>query len=130
MTNLIITLLIQNAALINYDMNICTKPHYNKTYVYTNISGIHTVTGSEYNGVAELFFKNDLWTEAYLLSIAGNVIISQLPINDMAKIIGLNIINLAECYTLYSMDCNRVWIRKYINIPQIEFKSVLYYYQF
>ncbi len=125
MTNLIIALLLQNTYLINYDIYQCTKPYYGITNIVIINNKKRILTSDEQNPIAELMFKNNLWDQAFILSIAGNILITQLPIDDYIKIIMLDLINISECYVLLGMGNND----KY-NIRNLKFKSLIYFYQF
>ncbi len=59
-TNIILAMLIQNATLIHADL-LQTK------------YGLTILGLTEYNPIANEFFKNNQWDSCYFLSVAGNI---------------------------------------------------------
>lgn len=69
MTNIILAMLIQSSYLIHYDIYALTKPNYIRNYQYKGIQ----YDSTEFNPIANLFFRNDLWDLGYTLALGANI---------------------------------------------------------
>jgi hypothetical protein len=109
-TNLILVALVQNAMLIQSDIN-------NTKYLVQNV--FHNNCEYEANPVARIFWQNNKWAEGYLAAIALNYIGSELLLHidksGLASYIFSDLIAIAEIFAINSWNLSYPYIKDSYN---------------